>query len=83
MTEAYPTQVRVFRDYRLSSPMPLEEIPKSRAAHLVAKLFAGSEIEQVSKDLLDLDCEHSVAWNCQDALEAYQDTVLQKMLADA
>ena len=37
----------------------------------------------MSKDLLDLDCEHSVAWNCQDALEAYQETVLQKMLADA
>ena len=26
-------------------------IPKSRAAHLVAELFAGSEVEQVSEDL--------------------------------
>ena len=32
---------------------------------------------------LDFDCDHSIAGNFQDAPKAYQETVLQKMFADA
>jgi len=32
---------------------------------------------------LDFDCDHSVAGNCAAALKTYQETVLQKMFADA